>query len=87
MSHNGYIRSEFFRFPMTSRISTGSSRLSLAACADKLIADKFESKSQEFNKMASSFLTTSYVYKLQEKHPQLVGQDFGVLADGTIVLG
>ena len=62
-------------------MKTGSSRLSLAACADKLIADK-----QRFNKMSSEFLHMAYMFKLHQEHPELVGQDFEVGADGSIVL-
>ena len=69
-------------------MKTGSNRLSLAACADILIAEKqFGKKSQEWNKMATSFVTASYVFKLQQAHPELVGKDFGVFADGSILLG
>ena len=75
-------------------MKTGSTRLSLAhcadkliACADKLIAEKqsFETKSQELNKMASEFLNMSYMFKLYQENPALVGQDFEIEADGTVV--
>jgi hypothetical protein len=76
-------------------MNTGSTRLSLAhcaekliACADKLIVEKqsFETKSQELNKMASEFLDMSYMFKVYQENPALVGQEFEIEADGTVVL-
>jgi len=68
-------------------MKTGSGRLSLAAIADKLIAEKqFGQKSQEWSQLASLYLHTSYLFSWQKEHPELAGKDFEVCADAGIVL-
>lgn len=68
---------------MSSRMSTGSTRLSLAAIADKLLVEKKADKL--FLKNSAEFIHTARLWEFQNNHPQVIGKAFEV-GDGYVIV-
>jgi hypothetical protein len=65
MSHNGYIRNDFFNFDV---MKTGSKLVSLGGCADLLVAMSRASRARAAHRWG--------LYKFLQKHPHLINKDF-----------